>query len=389
MGGVGDFLFGGSSQQQQGQNSSNQSSSSQNQSTSNSNQASSSASQNQAANGNYQYNQAYAPVASAMTPALGYTAAAGNMLASLLGVPIGSSPSVPHYTPPSSPLPKIPTTATPSTTPLGNLIKSLAGSSTSSAAPPISTTGPTTSTPAGTQTPVAGTGAGGSISNRDYSLLSRTYLKPYAFGGNVAAGQPIVVGERQPELFVPHTSGTVIPSVPTSGFGRLTGGPLPGTAAPNTAASTAPATAASTATTPMDASSALNNFANSAGENFVLDQGQKALSGASAANGTFDSGATGKALVQYGQNLGNTYLNQYMQNLSNLAGIGTSAANAMTGPGGVGVGQGYSSGSSLSNSAGTSASQSTGSSNASGSSQGTTSGSGSSKKGLVPDILGG
>jgi hypothetical protein len=38
-------------------------------------------------------------------------------------------------------------------------------------------------------------------------------------GGPVKAGQPYIVGERQPELFVPRTSGTILPSVPTGGGG--------------------------------------------------------------------------------------------------------------------------------------------------------------------------
>jgi tape measure domain-containing protein len=40
-------------------------------------------------------------------------------------------------------------------------------------------------------------------------------------GGSVKSGQPYIVGERQPELFVPRTSGTIIPSVPT-GEGNTT-----------------------------------------------------------------------------------------------------------------------------------------------------------------------
>ena len=40
-----------------------------------------------------------------------------------------------------------------------------------------------------------------------------------ANGGPVKAGQPYIVGERQPELFVPRTSGTILPSVPTGGGG--------------------------------------------------------------------------------------------------------------------------------------------------------------------------
>jgi len=38
-----------------------------------------------------------------------------------------------------------------------------------------------------------------------------------ANGGPVKAGKPYVVGERQPELFVPRTSGTIMPSVPMGG----------------------------------------------------------------------------------------------------------------------------------------------------------------------------
>ena len=42
-----------------------------------------------------------------------------------------------------------------------------------------------------------------------------------AIGGPVKAGQPYIVGERQPELFVPNRSGTIIPSV-TSGGDSIT-----------------------------------------------------------------------------------------------------------------------------------------------------------------------
>tara|TARA_R100000231_G_scaffold58598_1_gene48324 strand:- start:393 stop:2336 length:1944 start_codon:yes stop_codon:yes gene_type:complete len=41
-------------------------------------------------------------------------------------------------------------------------------------------------------------------------------------GGPVKAGQPYIVGERQPELFVPRTSGTILPSVPRGGEGNTT-----------------------------------------------------------------------------------------------------------------------------------------------------------------------
>ena len=41
-------------------------------------------------------------------------------------------------------------------------------------------------------------------------------------GGPVKAGQPYIVGERQPELFIPRSSGTILPSVPTGGGGGTT-----------------------------------------------------------------------------------------------------------------------------------------------------------------------
>lgn len=40
-------------------------------------------------------------------------------------------------------------------------------------------------------------------------------------GGPVKAGRPYVVGEKRPELFVPKTDGTILPSVPAPGGGGL------------------------------------------------------------------------------------------------------------------------------------------------------------------------
>jgi hypothetical protein len=37
-----------------------------------------------------------------------------------------------------------------------------------------------------------------------------------AAGGPVRAGEPYIVGERRPELFVPETNGTIVPRVPQS-----------------------------------------------------------------------------------------------------------------------------------------------------------------------------
>lgn len=45
-----------------------------------------------------------------------------------------------------------------------------------------------------------------------------------ALGGPVTAGEPYIVGEHRPELFVPNESGTIIPSVPRQGSGTPYGG---------------------------------------------------------------------------------------------------------------------------------------------------------------------
>ncbi len=59
-------------------------------------------------------------------------------------------------------------------------------------------------------------GLGGFLGNLGSGLLGGLFK---ANGGPVKAGQSYIVGERQPELFVPRTSGTILPSVPTGGGG--------------------------------------------------------------------------------------------------------------------------------------------------------------------------
>ncbi len=43
-----------------------------------------------------------------------------------------------------------------------------------------------------------------------------------AEGGPVSAGQPYIVGERRPELFIPNQSGTILPSVPSAATYNIT-----------------------------------------------------------------------------------------------------------------------------------------------------------------------
>ena len=81
------------------------------------------------------------------------------------------------------------------------------------------------------------------------------------------------------------------------------------------------------------AKSGLNNFLSSTGGQFMLDQGSKAITGNNAARGLLNSGATGKALTKYGQNLAATQSQNYLNQLANMTGLGLQAANTVSGAG--------------------------------------------------------
>lgn len=75
---------------------------------------------------------------------------------------------------------------------------------------------------------------------------------------------------------------------------------------------------------------ALSNFANSGGMKFLMGQGNNMINSNMAAKGALHSGATLKALDKYGQGLGSTYLNQYMDNLFKLSNVGLGAGGVMS-----------------------------------------------------------
>lgn len=75
--------------------------------------------------------------------------------------------------------------------------------------------------------------------------------------------------------------------------------------------------------------SGFDNFLDSAGYNFVLDSGSRALRGSRAATGGLRSGMTDKALVRYGQDVGKSYLKDYMSNALNLANLGLGAGGVL------------------------------------------------------------
>lgn len=79
----------------------------------------------------------------------------------------------------------------------------------------------------------------------------------------------------------------------------------------------------------------LENFANSGGMNFLREQGNRQITSNQASKGLLNSGDTLKAEEKYGQGLGSTYLNQYMQNLMGFSNLGLGAANAMSGAGNI------------------------------------------------------
>lgn len=84
---------------------------------------------------------------------------------------------------------------------------------------------------------------------------------------------------------------------------------------------------------------ALNNFADSAGMGFLRDQGTRQINSSQAAKGLLHSGSTLKALDKYGQGLGSTYLNQYMDNLFKLGNMGISAGSLVANAGQYSKGQ--------------------------------------------------
>lgn len=84
---------------------------------------------------------------------------------------------------------------------------------------------------------------------------------------------------------------------------------------------------------PAASQAALNNYLNSTGYQFNLQQGEEAAKQNAAASGQLDSGATLKALDQYGTGLADEYGQQYEGDLQGVVGTGAGAANALAGQG--------------------------------------------------------
>lgn len=76
---------------------------------------------------------------------------------------------------------------------------------------------------------------------------------------------------------------------------------------------------------PVDLSSKISSLP---GYQFQLDQGVQAVDRSQAARGLLNSGATGKALAQYGQGLAQSYMGQYTGGLQEIANRGEGATQS-------------------------------------------------------------
>lgn len=79
--------------------------------------------------------------------------------------------------------------------------------------------------------------------------------------------------------------------------------------------------------------SGLNNYKSATGFDRTLSTGMQNITNAGAAKGLLRSGATSKALVNYGQQLEDQTAGSYMDRLLGLSGIGSNAANILSGAG--------------------------------------------------------
>lgn len=78
---------------------------------------------------------------------------------------------------------------------------------------------------------------------------------------------------------------------------------------------------------------AFQNFRDSTGYQTNLTEGLNAVTANNAARGTFQSGATAKALQDRGTQLNNQYLQQFLGNLTSQSNTGTAAKGAIAGQG--------------------------------------------------------
>jgi hypothetical protein len=86
---------------------------------------------------------------------------------------------------------------------------------------------------------------------------------------------------------------------------------------------------------------AFDNWLNSTGYKFRLQSGSDAITNNMAARGLLNSGATGKALMDFGQNLGSSEFGNYFNQLGSLSGQGLQGAGVLAGVPGSTSAAGY------------------------------------------------
>ena len=80
-------------------------------------------------------------------------------------------------------------------------------------------------------------------------------------------------------------------------------------------------------------SSGFNTYKNMTGFDAAMQAGSRGITGNAAANGLLRSGSTGKALVNYSNQMQNQSYQDYFNNLLGQAGLGFQAGNLVSGAG--------------------------------------------------------
>lgn len=75
---------------------------------------------------------------------------------------------------------------------------------------------------------------------------------------------------------------------------------------------------------------AFNRWRDTSGYNFAMDQGTRAIEGSAAGRGMLRSGATMRALSDYGQKTGASFFQQYLDRLAQMEGAGLTAGGLIS-----------------------------------------------------------
>lgn len=86
--------------------------------------------------------------------------------------------------------------------------------------------------------------------------------------------------------------------------------------------------------------SGFDQFKKSTGFDFMSEQGSRGITGNAAARGLLRSGSSGKALMDYGNQMNNQYANNYMDRLGQQADMGFKAGSLISGAGNRSSGSG-------------------------------------------------